>query len=305
MKHGQSSVNRKVVVISHQTPSRSIPKNTKKPIVTKKRVVSSQKIVKVSQNKDKTTAPKKPINWRKLKRGVIIVGLVIIILGLSYGLFCSNYFRVKDIAVSGVKLLPTSEIHDRAFAVLTGPVWQLWRGNFWLTTSRRVCRELEDYQLLECRVRRHWPNKLTLIITEEPPVAIWQENNWYYLVDRLGRILKADTVSDTSSLPVIKNEGDYMVADREITVNPALWSMILAIKEAKWPTGEPHNFIFNNNEPNSLGVIGPKGQIVKLNLQHDLESQLALWRAGQSKFSAQLSEAKIIDLRYGDRIIYQ
>ena len=300
MKKGRSSINSKVVVISHQAPSKSRPK---KQIATPKRVAPPQKIVKVSQNKAK--APKQPINWRKIKRGVIIAGAVIIVAGFSYGLFCSRYFRVRDIEVSGVKLLPALEIHDRAFTALTGPVWQLWRGNFWLTTSRQVCRHLEDYKLIGCRVRRHWPNKLTLVITEEPPVAIWQEDNWYYLVDRFGRILKEETMSGTSSWPVVKNEGDHMVADREITVNPALWSMILAIKEAKWPTGEPHNFVFNNNEPNSLGVIGPQGQIVKLNLRHDLESQLALWRAGQSKFSTQLSEAKIIDLRYGDRIIYQ
>ncbi len=153
MKKGQSLINKKVVVVSHQAPSRSKPK---KPIATQKRAVPSQKIVKVSQNKAKV--PKKPINWRKLRRGVIIVGLVIIVLGLGYGLFCSNYFRVRDIEISGTEFLSAPEIHDRALTALTGPVWQLWRGNFWLTTSRRVCRNLEDYQLIGCRVRRHWPN---------------------------------------------------------------------------------------------------------------------------------------------------
>ena len=300
MKKGQSLINKKVVVVSHQAPSRSKPK---KPIATQKRAVPSQKIVKVSQNKAKV--PKKPINWRKLRRGVIIVGLVIIVLGLGYGLFCSNYFRVRDIEISGTEFLSAPEIHDRALTALTGPVWQLWRVNFWLTTSRRVCRNLEDYQLIGCRVRRHWPNKLTLVVTEEPPVAIWQEGSRYYLVDQFGRIIKEDSAVNASSWPVIQNQGDTLANDNKVAANPALWTMILAIKNSQWPNGEPHNFIFNNNEPNSLRVIGTQGQIIKLNLRHDLESQLALWRMGQSKFSTQLSEAKIIDLRYGDRIIYQ
>ncbi len=300
MNKGRQPVNKKVVVMSHSAPVKSVPK---KRVTVKKSVTTSQKIVKVSQNKVK--APKKSINWRQFKRGVIIVGLVIIVLGLGYGLFCSNYFRVRDIEISGVKLLPAEDIHELAVSALSGPGWQLWRGNFWLTTSQRVCRKLEDYKFTDCRLRRHWPNKLTLVVAEEPPVVMWQENSRYYLVDRFGRILKEDSTASAASWPVIKNKGDNLVTSDKIAANPALWSMIVAIRQAKWPTGEPHNFLFDDDEPNTLEVVDPKGQIVKLNLRRDLESQLALWRAGQSKFSTQLSEAKVIDLRYGDRIIYQ
>ena len=40
-------------------------------------------------------------------------------------------------------------------------------------------------------------------------------------------------------------------------------------------------------------------------MRESLDNQLRLWQVGQSKFAQQLSQAKVIDLRYGDRIIFQ
>jgi len=251
------------------------------------------------------TANSKGTNWRKIGRGAALVAIIVLIIGMIYGLFGSSYFRATSVSIDGVKLLDGNVLRQQSETALKGHFWQFWPGNFWLASAKRYCRPLQEYNLVSCRLKRQWPNKLTLKIEEEPVIAIWQENGWYYWVDRLGRVVKQESPNAASAklYPVIDSR-DTLVAERQVVIDPDFWQLIAA-SQTNWLGSIPHQFIFNQQEPNSIQAVLDNQQIVKLTLRDSLDDQLKLWQAGQSKFAQQLSQAKVIDLRYGDRIIFQ
>ncbi|HNW19653.1 MAG TPA: cell division protein FtsQ/DivIB [bacterium] len=247
----------------------------------------------------------KGVNWRKIGRGAVLIAAIVLIGGLIYGLLGSPYFRASSVSIDGAQLLDANILRQQSETALQGHVWQFWSGNFWLASSKRYCRPLQEYNLVSCRLKRQWPNKLTLKIEEEPVVAIWQENNWYYWVDRFGRVVKQESPNAASAklYPVIKSR-DTLVTERQVAINPDLWPLIIA-SQTNWLGSVPHNFIFSQQEPNSIQAVLDNQQIIKLTMRESLDNQLRLWQVGQSKFAQHLSQAKVIDLRYGDRIIFQ
>lgn len=253
----------------------------------------------------RTTNSSKGINWRKISRGAALIAIIVLIIGIMYGLFGSPYFKAVSVSIDGAKLLDRDVLCQQSEAALNGHFWQFWSGNFWLASTERYCRPLQKYNLTSCRLKRQWPNKLTLKIEEEPVTAIWQENGWYYWVDRLGRIVKQELPNAASAklYPVI-NSRDTLVVERQIVINPNFWQLVAA-SQTSWLGSVPHQFIFSQQEPNSIQAVLDNQQIIKLTLRNSLDDQLKLWQAGQSKFAQQLSQAKVIDLRYGDQIIFQ
>lgn len=307
-----------VVVMSQRSKLAASQLERKKssPIISTKRVlVSSGHCLGYKDNKLSNFSQKR-LNkrffdsslWLKIKRGGLIAVIVLIIGGTSYGLFCSAYFRVSQIEIEGNQLISANELQSKLAMALSGRFWQIWQGNFWLTRANRLCNQLVDYSLADCRLSRHWPNKFTIKIQEEPVVAIWQEDGWYYWVNRFGRVVKQEQPNEASAklFSVIENKGtDSLMADRQVLINQLVWPMIGQISQADWPEKTPQKFNFNSQEPNSLEVVAENQQIIKLTLRRDLSQQLELWQAGRGKFGQQLSQAQVIDLRYGDRIIYQ
>lgn len=267
-------------------------------------VLLNQRKTALTPNRRTSTNPKK-FNWRKIGRGAVLVAISSIVIAASYGLLCSPYFRATSVSIDGAKLLEANTLSQQAETALKGHFWQIWHGNFWLTSAKCLCEPLKEYNLADCRLKRQWPNKLTLKIQEEPVVAIWQENGWYYWVDRFGRVVKQETPNSASAklYPVIDSQ-DTLVTERQVAVSPDLWTLIAA-SQTSWLGQAPRNFNFNKQEPNSLQAVLANQQVVKLTLRNSLADQLKLWQSGQSKFAQQLSQAKVIDLRYGDRIIFQ
>ncbi|NCU44398.1 hypothetical protein EOM71_01830 [Candidatus Falkowbacteria bacterium] len=267
-------------------------------------VLLNQRKTALAPNRRTSTNPKK-FNWRKIGRGAVLVAISSIVIAASYGLLCSPYFRATSVSIDGAKLLEANTLSQQAETALKGHFWQIWRGNFWLASTKCLCQPLKDYNLVDCRLKRHWPNKLTLEIQEEPVVAIWQENGWYYWVDRFGRVVKQELPNQASAklYPII-NSQDTLVNERQVVISSDFWPLIVA-SQTEWLGTAPRNFNFNSQEPNSLQAVLANQQIVKLTLRNSLADQLKLWQSGQSKFAQQLSQAKVIDLRYGDRIIFQ
>ena len=310
---------KKNVVLLSKRPNKPavVPANKIKPIATPASKVvaatSHHNLSNFSQNKSNrgSLSAKKAefrADWSKLKRGGLIALIILALAGASYGLFISNYFRADNIAVQGAQLLDENELQAKAQTALAGHFWQIGRTNFWLATSARFCRTVQDYNLAGCHLKKQWPNRFTLKIQEEPTVAIWQENGWYYWIDRFGRVAKQELPNPASAKlhPVINNTGsDSLVSERRVTVNSEIWPLIAAIGQKGWLGQAPRSFNFNNQEPNSLQAVTASQQVVKLTLRSSLADQMKLWQSGQSKFAQQLSQAKVIDLRYGDRIIYQ
>jgi hypothetical protein len=260
------------------------------------------------QSARQSQRPDNPVaDWPKIGRGVATGGIILILIALGYGLFCSPYFKARSVAIEGAQLLEANTLRQQAETVLSGHFWQIWRGNFWLVSTAQFCDSLQDYNLASCHLSRRWPNKLTLKIQEEPVVAIWQENGWFYWVDKLGRVVKQELPNQASVklYPVVNNIGqDTLVDEHQVVVNQDLWSFIIN-SQVDWLGAAPRTFSFSNQEANSIQAISANQQVIKLTLRLSLTDQLKLWQTGQSKFAAELSQAKVIDLRYGDRIIYQ
>jgi cell division protein FtsQ len=105
-------------------------------------------------------------------------------------------FRIDDILVVGRK--ETSR--DTILAVLN-----VQRGDPIFGFSPIGARQtLEQLSWVEkVRIERHLPDKINIDITERTPVALWQRDKNFTLIDRFGKILEADNLKKFSDLPVI------------------------------------------------------------------------------------------------------
>jgi cell division protein FtsQ len=128
--------------------------------------------------------------------GLATISLVLVV--LYYQLLTWSVFCIKDIdniEVTGTQRLSRSQILEMArldartnlVALKPALVEQTLMAHPWIAKA-----ELE----------RHWPNRITLRLTERTPLALVQLEDLYY-IDRSGSLFKPSSSADPHDFPVI------------------------------------------------------------------------------------------------------
>jgi cell division protein FtsQ len=128
--------------------------------------------------------------------GIAGVGLGMVL--LYYQLLTSPFFCIKDIKnieITGTQRFSRSQILEMAHLDA--------RTNLLALKPALVEHALMAHPwIAKAEVSRHWPNHLTLRLTERIPLALVQLDDLYY-IDKTGSLFKPSSPSDPHDFPVI------------------------------------------------------------------------------------------------------
>lgn len=142
----------------------------------------------------------------------------------------------------------------------------------------------------DATVRRIFPNRLEIKVTERVPFAIWQRGGKYYLIDATGAAMSADPKPYAGKLLLVTGEGAQLAVAglvNHLESNVALKSRLVAasrVGERRW----------NLHFPNGVKVLLPENGV-----------EDALARLEKLEIEQGILERAIasIDLRLPDRMV--
>ena len=145
--------------------------------------------------------PSKTEKKKSFKIFGIVLILLFIFLGISFLLFYSEVFKIKNIIIeNSPNQLATERIEK-------------FKGtNIILFSTAKFRKELEaDFpELKKVEIIRGLPDTLKIAFQERLPAIVWQAGGKNYLVDRLGQIYQEST--EMSNLPVVKDNKNLGVS---------------------------------------------------------------------------------------------
>jgi cell division protein FtsQ len=114
-------------------------------------------------------------------------------------------FQVKDIEVVGMRRVDQMKVYDMVLDHTNKPML--------LVDIDQIQRDLASYGWIkQVRVSRQLPDKLFIEIGERKPVAVWQHEGRYKLLDDQGKVLESISQGEIGNLPVV-NGGN---ADKQL-----------------------------------------------------------------------------------------
>ncbi|MBU0964982.1 MAG: FtsQ-type POTRA domain-containing protein [Proteobacteria bacterium] len=133
---------------------------------------------------------------------MISIGFAFVIAGgiigmIAYqGLSRSVFFQVEEVDIKGCVRTTTNEIFS-------------WSGldvktNLWAVRIGRIRKKLESQNwIATAEVKRNWPNKLSIVVSERKPIALLSLKSGLYYVDRRAVVFADVLPVDDRDFPVI------------------------------------------------------------------------------------------------------
>ena len=111
-------------------------------------------------------------------------------------LCCSDFFQITEVTINGNRMaskeqissLSRVDIHSNLLAINTGQVKSLLQSHPWIANAQ---------------IKRNWPNRLLINITEKKPVALLSTDSGLHYLDRKGHLIAAAENSQDLDFPVI------------------------------------------------------------------------------------------------------
>jgi cell division protein FtsQ len=105
-------------------------------------------------------------------------------------------FEVRDIEVVGMRRVDQMKVYDMVLDHTNEPML--------LVDIDEIQRDLSSYGWIkQVRVSRQLPDKLFIEIGERKPVAVWQDNGNYKLLDDQGKVLESISEAEIGNMPIV------------------------------------------------------------------------------------------------------
>jgi cell division protein FtsQ len=246
-----------------------------------------------------------PLWWKRTRTGLAIAAAAALLIGGPYWLARSGTFgraktattaalvdlsvhaglRVDEILVDGRKRVPPEALLgalgiQRGDAILGVD----------LTAARQRVAALAGIKSVT--IERRLPGELHVLVTEREPIAIWQNDGRYSLVDGDG-MPAGDNIDDYPGLPLVVGAGapDHVAALLEILAGEQ--ELKSRVKASQWVSGQRWNIV----------MTGPAGDI-EVRLPED--NPAAAWHElARIEAEQKLLERKVavVDMRLPDRLV--
>ncbi|MFH1233760.1 MAG: hypothetical protein V1649_03895 [Patescibacteria group bacterium] len=240
---------------------------------------------------------------------IIILLIFIAIIGLTWFIFFTKIFYIKEITVKGAIKISVEEI--KTFALeQTKANWSRG-GNIFLFSKNDLIKKInEKYNLDNLLIEKRLPDKLIISFKEKQQSIVWFEADKYYYADTIGNIInEVDPLNiSQEDIPLINNNGHIKIIDKKIEISQNkikfISNLFFEFKEKK------HNFEIEkfvvNNEENTVGLKIIGGPIIYFNTEDNLSKQIGKLTALISqKLKDDFIKKSYIDLRYGDKVYYR
>lgn len=152
---------------------------------------------------------------------------LIFVCGISYFLFFSGVFEIKEIRVSGTEKIPEQEVREMVERSISKNI---------ILANLEEAKEVISNRYIEINrieIKRKWPRSVLVEIEERKPVLVLREDSFpaeeYYLIDREGMIFER-TLSLPENIAEIEKPGEKGDLGKTVLEKPEI-EKILEIKE--------------------------------------------------------------------------
>lgn len=156
---------------------------------------------------------------------------------------------VEDIEIVGTRRVDQMKVYDIILDRAQGPIM--------LVDIEAIREDLTEYGWIkDVRISRQLPTKLFVEIVERKPVAVWQHQGRYKLLDDEGKVLESITEAQIGNLPVVNgaNANRHLVALGELLDNAQ--SLKSQVAGATWVGNRRWDLRFRSGETLAL----PEGE---------------------------------------------
>jgi cell division protein FtsQ len=157
--------------------------------------------------------------------------------------------------------------------------------------SRQAKKALENVDwVLRVEVRRIYPNQLEIDVVERKPVAIWQRDGEFYVVDKHGSAFTSLEAKDIKGKIVVTGEGAHKHVFELVNHIEAHDGLKSRIAAAGWIGDRRWNLYLKS------------GMVVMLP-EKDLATGLEKFLKLDTRFDLSQKAVSRVDLRLGDRVV--
>jgi cell division septal protein FtsQ len=255
---------------------------------------------------------KKIADSKKIKTKIIIAAIAILIGFLFWLLYFSKIFFIKNIEISKLEKINKEEVEALLSEKINENKSKIAPQNnlIFFNTDEFAVLFNKNFRFQGIKIRKKWPDALSLEITEKALSAIWLENEKYYYLDNEGYLLgEANLLEiDGQAYPLIKNNSGEKIENGKIGQDPEIiaYSIELFKKiQAEYPEMFV-NFFSIDDDINSLKLAISGGPEIFFSTENSTDEQLEkLSILKEEKLKNDFNSKKYIDLRFGDKIYYQ
>jgi len=224
---------------------------------------------------------------------LLYVSVLILAAWLLYYSIASPYFAVRDISVSGNRLLDA----DQARAA-TGSLGQ----NLLRLRSAEIEKAVARISVVRsARVALALPGRLDIEVTERTPLVQWQAREGSFLVDSEGVVFSRQPPSGPVTLVKDMDGPALEVGSR---IDPRILSAIETLALALPEQAGIQPPWFEYSQASGIAVPAQGGPRIILGDARDLDTKIGALLAIRAHLESTKARAETIDLRFKDRPIY-
>lgn len=275
-----------------------------------------------SQKKYGNPLFKQPASSRRASRSyfdnwqikLLAIGAVSVIGGIIWLLFYSAVFRINTVEISGNERISKEELEAK-FWESTGKKrwWFVRQNNLLAFDSEPLRQEFESSYVLDSLTIKKKPfHRMLIEIKEKDYGLIWHEGGAYYWINPDGTVIvrsDAPATNDSEKLPLIENEGDWVMINNRIEKQEEKINFVLKSNERLQSSQlklKPEKFIISTSDDPSVKVVSPQMPLIIFNLKDDLDKQInRLVTLIKGMIKNDLSKKTRIDLRFGEKIFFE
>lgn len=197
----------------------------------------------------------------------------------------SSYFIVRQVTVTGTRTLDPTSIAQKSGAL---------GAEIYTVDASSIQNTIDTIPAVEsARVRRVWPNAITIAVQERQPWGTWQLGGVNYLVDAHGVVLdvlgspQGPTIYDLDASPGLQ-PGDRVDADAIHLADQLASTLPGAVSQQASK--------FQYAADGGLEVITDRGVQARFGDSQGLDYKLSVWQAVDAKVG--ISHVHLIDLRF-------
>ncbi|WP_391858200.1 cell division protein FtsQ/DivIB [Streptomyces silvisoli] len=154
-------------------------------------------------------SPGRPPRLRLSRRGVLalLVAVVLLLAGGTYLVYGSPWLRVRQVEVSGTRVLTPDQVRAAAAVRIGTPLVSV--------DTRAVADRLRSglLRIASVDVERSWPDSIALKVTERTPKAVLKKDGKFQELDAGGVRFAVDS-TPPSGVPFVELAGDAASTDQ-------------------------------------------------------------------------------------------
>ena len=250
----------------------------------------------------------------RLRQRVFLVIFFLILIYITYLLFYSNHFTIRNINISGqTEEISKAEIEETVRESLAKNHWLLFPGdNYFLAKLKSIQKTFNEKNILiEVLVKKKFPRSLNIEVKEKIGRLIWISNEQLFILELDGKITSQLQARELVNIgvPVVYDFSNTTFDLDEQLVNQHLVDLILEIyttfNSYELPAIDLDYFKVDSPQANYVKMVTKQGFEIHLNYLLILEKQINKLKKSLLAGKIDLNNINYINLRIEDQVIYK